>query len=64
MQKIFMNAAYQSAPHQFLAHHWSWLSRNKVNRVLSSNDVPVIRSLKLVLVMVISSENFPIGLAV
>ena len=53
MQKLYMNAANHSGPHLFFAHlwycthHWCWLSRNKVNTVLSSNKVPVIRSLKL-----------------
>ena len=32
---------------RYCTHHWYWLSRNKVNTVLSSNKVPVIRSLKL-----------------
>ena len=53
MQKLYMSAANHSGPHLFFAHlwycthHWCWLSRNKVNTVLSSNKVPVIRSLKL-----------------
>ena len=53
MQKLYVNASNHSGPHLFFAHlwyrthHWCWLSRNKVNTVLSSNKVPVIRSLKL-----------------
>ena len=53
MQKLYMNTANHSGPNLFFAHlwycahHWCGLSRNKVNTVLSSNKVPVIRSLKL-----------------
>ena len=53
MQKLYMNAANHSGSHLFsthlwyCTHHWCWLSRFKVNTVLSSNKVPVIRSVKL-----------------
>ena len=54
IQKFYMNAANHSGPHLFsthlwyCTHHWCWPSRNKVNTVLSSNKVPVIRSLKFI----------------
>ena len=49
VQKLYMNVANQSVlcVSTYCTHRWYWLSRNKVNTVLSSNKAPVIRSLKL-----------------